>query len=655
MLVRFQPHNREIQVAKGENLLKAAMEAGIYIQASCGGEGVCGKCRVLIEKGEVEGPRGASISEEDFQRGLRQACQTRIISDLEVCIPVESELDKKVIARARGRISAGRKVSHQELESLVLGWCFNPALRKHYVEMEPPTIKDNRADLSRVLLAMKKHYGVESISVDSRLLKKLPFILRAEGWRATATLVQTRVESQLGEYQLRGSRRPKLINLEPGDTTQEHFSIVLDIGTTSVWGQLLDLNKRQTLAEASDYNSQIRYGDDVISRIVYSQRPGGLKQLQESVVGTINGIIRELADKSGVNLARVSHMTAAGNTIMTHLLLGLDPKYLRESPYTPVANFIPPVRASNLGIEVGEHVHLYTFPSVASYVGGDIVSGVLGSGIYQRKPVTLYIDIGTNGEIVIGNSEWLVTAACSAGPAFEGGGIKHGMRATSGAIEDFRIHPQTFEPMLLTIGMVKPKGICGSGLINMAAEFLEAEVISPNGKFNTDLPTPRIRTGPDGMEYVLAYREDTATGADIVITEVDIDNLMRAKAAMYAGYVTLLQSVGLSVGNLEQVVIAGAFGSFIDVERAITIGLLPELPLDRFLFIGNGSLLGARLISFCNEILDDGERISRMMTNIELSESPAFMDNYVAAMFLPHTNSAEFAGVNQRLADKNRQ
>ncbi|MDO9210069.1 MAG: ASKHA domain-containing protein [Deltaproteobacteria bacterium] len=655
MLVRFQPHNREIQVAKGENLLKAAMEAGIYIQASCGGEGVCGKCRVLIEKGEVESPRGPKLSEEDFQKGIRQACQTRILSDLEVRIPVESELDKRFIARARERISAGRKVSHQELESLVLGWCFNPALHKHYVEMEPPTIKDNRSDLSRVLLAMKKHYGMESISVDSRLLKKLPFILRAEGWRATATLVQTRVESQLGEYQLRGSRRPKLINLEPGDTTLEHFSIVLDIGTTSVWGQLLDLNKRQTLAEASDYNSQIRYGDDVISRIVYSQRPGGLKQLQESVVGTINGIIRELVDKSGVNLARVSHMTAAGNTIMTHLLLGLDPKYLRESPYTPVANFIPPVRASNLGIEVGEHVHLYTFPSVASYVGGDIVSGVLGSGIYQRKPLTLYIDIGTNGEIVIGNSEWLVTAACSAGPAFEGGGIKHGMRATSGAIEDFRIHPQTFEPMLLTIGMVKPKGICGSGLINMVAEFLEAEMISPNGKFNTDLPSQRIRPGPDGMEYVLAYREDTATGADMVITEVDIDNLMRAKAAMYAGYVTLLQSVGLSVGNLEQVVIAGAFGSFIDVERAITIGLLPELPLDRFLFIGNGSLLGARLISFCNEILDDGERISRMMTNIELSESPAFMDNYVAAMFLPHTNSAEFPGVSQRLADKNRQ
>ncbi len=640
---------REIEVASGENLLKAAMAAGVYLQASCGGEGVCGKCKVLIEKGEVEGPQGPKISPEEFRQGFRQACQTRILSDLEVRIPTEAQLDKRVLARTRERVSAGRKVSHQELESLVLGWCFNPALRKNYVEMEPPTTQDNRSDLSRLLQTMKKAQGLESISVDARLLKSLPFVLREANWKVTATLVETRVESQLGDYQRRGSRRPKLINLEAGDTAKEHYSIVMDIGTTSVWGQLLDLNHRVTLAESSDYNGQIQFGDDVISRIVFSQKPEGLARLQESVVKTMNGVIRELIGQSGVNLSRVSHMTAAGNTTMTHLLLGLNPKYIRESPYTPVASFVPPVRAVELGLEVGEHVHLYTFPQVASYVGGDIVSGVLGSGIYQRKPLTLYIDIGTNGEIVIGNSEWMVTAACSAGPAFEGGGIKHGMRATVGAIEDFRINPQTFEPMLLTIGMVKPRGICGSGLINMVAEFLEAGVITPNGKFNTDLPTQRIRQGPDGREYVLAFGQDSATGSDIVLTEVDIDNLLRAKAAMYAGYVTLLQSVGLSIDKLEQVVIAGAFGSFIDVERAITIGILPELPLDRFLFIGNGSLLGARLISFCNEMLDDAERIARMMTNVELSENPSFMDNYIAALFLPHTNGKEFPGVSARL------
>ncbi len=649
VLVRFQPHNREIEIPAGENLLKAAVEAGVYIQASCGGEAFCGKCRVKIEKGKAEGPRTPKVSEAEYRQGFRLACQTRVLSDMEVLLPVESHLDRRVIARTRERVTAGRRVSQQELESLVLGWCYSPALRKQFVEVGPPTAKDNRSDLSRLLLALKRNCGLEGISVDSRLLWRLPFILREADWKVTATLVQTRMESQLGEYQLRGSRRTKLINLEGGDLSQEHYSIVLDIGTTTVWGQLLDLNRRKTLAEVSDYNAQIQYGDDVISRIVYSQKPGGLKKLQESVVGTVNGLIREMVAKGGVDISRVSHMTAAGNTVMTHLLLGLDPKYIRESPYTPVANYSPPIRAVEAGFEVGEHVHLYTFPSVASYVGGDIVSGVLGSGIYQRKSLTLYIDIGTNGEIVIGNSEWLVTAACSAGPAFEGGGIKHGMRATTGALEDFRIDPVSYEPMLLTIGMVKPKGICGSGLINMIAEFLEAGVISPTGKFYAELPTRRIRPGPDGREYVLAYAEETATGADLVITEVDIDNLMRAKAAMYAGYVTLLQSVGLSIASLEQVVIAGAFGSFIDLERAITIGLLPELPLDRFLFIGNGSLLGARLISFCNEMLDDGERISRMMTNIELSENPSFMDNYIAALFLPHTNSAQFPGVSQRL------
>ncbi|MGB9698340.1 MAG: ASKHA domain-containing protein [Thermodesulfobacteriota bacterium] len=647
--LKFYPDNQEIRVKGGENLLKAAMEAGVYIPASCGGEGVCGQCRVIIEKGDVDSPPSPKISAAEYQKGVRLACQTKVLSDVEVRLPVKAQLDKKLISRTRERVRAGRKVSHHELESLVLGWCFNPAVRKYYIEMEPPSSQDNRSDLARLLWALRKQHGLESISVDFRLIKKLPFILREGAWRVTAIIVQTRMESQLREDQLRGSRRPKLINVEAGDTTKEHYSIVLDIGTTTIWAQLLDLQKRKTLAEASDYNSQIRYGDDVLTRIVFSQRSGGLKKLQESVVGTINGLIRELIGKAGVNISRVSHMAAAGNTVMTHLLLGLNPKFLRESPYTPVANFIPPVRAAELGIEVDEHVHLYTFPAVASYVGGDIVSGILGSGIYQRQPLTLYIDIGTNGEIVIGHSDWLVTAACSAGPAFEGGGIKHGMRATLGAIEDFRLDPQTLEPMLMTIGMVKPRGICGSGLINIIAEFLLTGVINPKGKFNPDLPSRRIRLGPDGWEYVLAFKETTATGEDIVLTEVDIDNLIRAKAAMYAGYVTLLQSVGLSISDLEQVVIAGAFGSFIDVERAITIGLLPDLPLDRFLFIGNGSLLGARLVSFCNEMLDDAERIARMMTNIELSENPSFMENYVAALFLPHTDFKAFPTVAERL------
>jgi uncharacterized 2Fe-2S/4Fe-4S cluster protein (DUF4445 family) len=450
------------------------------------------------------------------------------------------------------------------------------------------------------------------------------------------------MESQLGEHQLRGSRRPKMIAVEAGKTGDRHYSIALDIGTTSLWGQLIDINRRESLAQSSEYNPQIRFGDDVITRIIHSQRPGGLDQLQQAVAGGLNKIITELIEKAGVEKRHVSHITAAGNTTMTHLLAGLDPKYIREAPYTPVATFIPPLRAMRLGLDVDEHVFVYTFPSVASYVGGDIVSGVLGSGMYQRKELTLYIDIGTNGEIVVGNQDWLMTASCSAGPAFEGGGLCCGMRAMNGAIEGFKINPQTCEPMILTIGKARPVGICGSGAINILAEFFLHGIVDQNGKFNTACGTKRLRPGADGMEYVLVYREVAGQERDIVITEADIDNIIRAKAAMFAGYQSLLGKAGLAFSDLERVIIAGAFGDFINLENAITIGLLPETALERYTFIGNGSLLGAKLISLSSELLDDAERVARKMTNIELSEDHSFMDNYVAGMFLPHTDAGLF-------------
>ena len=503
---------------------------------------------------------------------------------------------------------------------------------------------------TRLLRALKKQHDLEHVSIDFLLLKRLSRALRDAGWKVTVTVVQTRMESQLGEHQLRGSRRPRLICVDPGDTTREHYSIVMDIGTTSLWGQLIDLHGRKILAEASAYNPQIKFGDDVISRIVYSQKPGALSALQQEAVAALNDVIRELVEKAGVKKERISHVAAAGNTVMTHLLVGLDPKYIREAPYVPVANFIPPVRAVQLGLNVPDHVYLYTFPSVASYVGGDIVSGVLSSGLYQRKELALYIDIGTNGEIVVGNDEWLMTASCSAGPAFEGGGLKCGMRAAAGAIEKFHINPATLEPMIMTIGRVKPKGICGSGAINIMAEFLETGVIARNGKLDSACKTRRIREGPDGLEYVLAYKEETGAGKDVVITEADMENLIRAKAAMFAGYQCLLAKVDLTFKDLNRVIIAGAFGDYIDLEKAITIGLLPELPHDRYIFIGNGSLLGARLISLSNELLDDAERIARKMTNVELSEDRSFMDKYLAAMFLPHTDATLFSAVSARLS-----
>jgi uncharacterized 2Fe-2S/4Fe-4S cluster protein (DUF4445 family) len=476
-------------------------------------------------------------------------------------------------------------------------------------------------------------------------------ILRESDWKVTATLVLTR-------------KGYKLINVEPGDTTQRNYSVVFDIGTTTIYGQILDLNgcvvvacpdgqcdgtSLFALAEASDYNGQIRYGEDVITRIIYSQRPGGLKTLQEVVVSTLNKILLELLDMSGIDRSLISHMVIAGNTTMTQLLLGLDPKYIREAPYVPTANFIPPVRAVHLGIHLADHVHTYIFPMVASYVGGDIVAGILGSGIFQRETLTLYMDIGTNGEIVLGNKDWLASVSCSAGPAFEGAGIKFGMRAARGAIEEVNINHRTYEPMILTIGRTKPIGICGSGLIDAVAALLETGMIDPNGKFRGALPTDRVRRGPDGYEYVLARKEETGIHEDIALTEIDIENLIRTKAAIYAGYKILLESVGLGFQDLQQVIIAGGFGRHIDLQKAIFIGLLPEIGIDKFIFVGNGSLLGTRLLSFSKNLLKEAERIALMTTNLELSDHPTFMNEFVAAMFLPHTDASAFPQVKDRL------
>ena len=632
--VHFNPDNIDIVVEKGESLLQAAIAAGVRIYASCGGTGVCGTCKVVIERGEVETTRTNKLSDEEYQQGVRQACQSRIISDLDVYVPVESRLEKAILARE------GKKVS----ETLATGWRFRPPLSKFCIELPPPTLADNTSDLSRVLRGLKQQYSLRNLWVGFEILKRLPETLRECDWKVTVTTITTAIKSRGID-----KRRMRLINIEPGDTREKHYSLAFDIGTTTVCGQLLDLNRGMTMSESIEFNGQISYGEDVITRINYSQKPGGLKKMQQTVVATINKVIDELLAKSKVDINDVGHVIIAGNTTMTQLLLGIDSKYIRLAPYTPTANFFPPLRASSLGIKVKNQVFAFVFPAVASYVGGDIVSGVIGAGIHQRKELTFFLDIGTNGEIVIGNCDWMVTASCSAGPAFEGGGIRHGIVATTGAIEDFSINPVDFEPDIGTIGEVKPKGICGSGLINIVAGLLEAGVIDQNGKFKQNLSTKRVRPGPDGYEYVLSWAPETQIGKDIVITEIDIENLVRAKAAMYAGCHTLSKSVGISCADFEKVIIAGAFGSHLDIEKAITIGLLPDLPRERFIFVGNGSLLGARLISFSTDLLDDARKVADMMTNLELSENPDFMHNYTAAMFLPHTHADEFPEVSKRL------
>jgi uncharacterized 2Fe-2S/4Fe-4S cluster protein (DUF4445 family) len=647
--IAFRPSGRKVEVEREENILEAAIGAGVHINASCGGSGACGKCKVKIVQGKTRSPQNPKLSKREFDKGYSLACNTSCLSDLEVEVPLESQVDASVLKLKReGRYF----LSPRDIDQLVEGWEVDPAVFKRYVELDLPTLDDNVSDLTRLVNALYKDYGIKGISTDFRVIMKLSRLLREANWKVTVTLVLTR-------------KGYKLINVEPGNVACDNYSIVIDLGTTTVFGQLLNLNRAEvcgfpngtgtfTLAEASDYNAQISYGEDVISRIVYSQRRGGLQRLQEAIVSTINGIIEDLLGMSGIKRDLVSHLVIAGNTTMTHLFLGIDPKYIREDPYVPTANFIPPVRSVHLGINLGDHVHIYIFPLVASYMGGDIVSGILGSGVFQRDALTLYMDIGTNGEIVLGNKDWLASASCSAGPAFEGAGVRFGTRATRGAIERVSINPNTFESMLLTIGKAKPIGICGSGLIDTVAELFQGGIIDQNGKFKQDLDTDRIRKGMDGYEYVLAWKKETGIKEDIVLTEIDIENLIRTKAAIYAGCKILLDSVGLRFQDVDQLLIAGGFGHYIDLDKAISIGLLPEVDTDKYLFVGNGSLLGARLLSFSKDLLRETERIAHMMTNLELSNNPTFMSEFVAAMFLPHTDTSAFPEVTERLHEYQR-
>lgn len=632
--IHFDPDNVEITVEQGTNLLQAAIKAGVHISASCGGLGVCGTCKVKIESGNVKSLRTERIGEDEYIRGIRQACQCQVLSDLTVTVPVESRLDKAVRSRER-ILTSGISATD---------WKYNPPIIKYYLELPPATLKDNATDYFRMMYGLNRSYGLPDWPSDFEVIRKLPSVLRQNNWKVTVTMMAVS-DRPPGQEEF----TYKITNIEPGDTRNKIYALAIDVGTTTICAQLLDLNRGEILADTIVFNRQTSYGADVISRIIFCQKPDGLKKLQKVVVESINEAIDNLLDNSRIDRKDISHITVAGNTTMQHILVNLDPKNIRLSPYTPVANFIPLTKAAPLGINVPDHVYVFNFPSVSSYVGGDIIAGVIASGMHQRKHLTLYVDIGTNGETVVGNSEWMVSASCSAGPAFEGGGIKHGMVAMSGAIQDFSIDPTTLEPTIKTINDARPVGICGSGLIHILAELLLGGVVGQNGKFIKTTGSNRIRKNEDGYEYVLVWANDSQTGQDITISEVDIDNLIRAKAAMYAGFTTLIQNVGVSTEDLDQVILAGNFGNSLDIGKAITIGLLPDIPLDRFVFIGNGSLAGARMVNFSTDLLDQSRMVAQMMTNIELSENSTFSDNYIAAMFLPHTDEKSFPTVMQKI------
>ncbi len=633
--VTFEPSGRVITVAPGETILKAARRAGIHINASCGGAGVCGKCKITVIAGEVAGGLGKRLTPSELAAGKRQACSALPHGAVTVELPQESDLGQGVLGTevpvAHQR--AGQHVFH--IEELKREGVFLPPVEKFFLELPRATAKDNMADASRIILGLHNQYDLRGLTISLPVLRKIRQALREDDFRVTVTVA----------FPVSTTGKKYLINIQPGNWVYRKFGLALDIGTTTVYGQLVDLNSGEVLAEAGDYNGQLSFGEDVISRMVHAEKGEGLDELRGAVVTTINDIIGRMLRKTAITADEITSITIAGNTAMTHLFLGLEPYNIRRAPYVPVTTFLPPIRAADLDLHLPRHSVAMVYPSISSYVGGDIVAGVMGSGMYRTDKLTLYIDVGTNAEIVIGSREWLVCAACSAGPAFEGGGITHGMRAAAGAIEDFDLDPLTLEPMLLTIDNRPPAGICGSGLLVIVAALFQRGVIDHRGKFRRGLATDRIRPGRSGHEFVLARAEVTGTKEDVVINEVDIENFIRAKAAIFAGVKTLVEEVGLGIGDIEQIILAGGFGSYIDLDAAMTVGLLPEVAAEKIVYVGNGSLMGARMSEMSNHIRRDVVEVVHRMTSFELSEVARFKDQYVASLFLPHTDMTLFPNV----------
>jgi uncharacterized 2Fe-2S/4Fe-4S cluster protein (DUF4445 family) len=628
--VKFLPEEKVVTASSEDTLLDVAQRMGVYVSSLCGGDMICGKCRLIVKEGQVSEEQHMLLSREEVRRGYVLACASHPRSDLVVEVPIESRMEGKqiVVDEDAQRFSGLARVdlAKYEFERATL-------TEKHYLDISPPSLEDNLSDLSRLFRALRQNVDAPVMQTGLKNIRRLPQILRRGDWKVTCTL---------GE---RGGT-VEVIDIEEGDTSARSYGVSVDVGTTTVVAHLIDLNTSEILATDATYNSQITYGEDVITRLIYAKdEVGGRERLHEAIIGNINTMISNTVSAAGVSIQDIMCVLCAGNTTMMHFLLDLDSSNIRREPYIPAATHVPPGRAIEVGIQINPRGLFYAVPCVSSYVGGDIVSGVLASGIYRSSQLSMLIDVGTNGEIVVGNSDWLMCCSASAGPAFEGGEVKFGMRATHGAIEKVKVLDKGEKVETVVIADEKPRGICGSGLIDVISELRRQGVLDRGAEFAEPGYCSRLRENSEGSEFVLAYSGETAIDRDIVITQADINNLVRSKAAVYAGASVLIKSMDLTFGDIEQIYIAGGFGNYLDLKGSIAIGLLPDIPLEKVKFIGNSSLTGAKVALLSREALDEIEKIAQMMTYIDLSSNNQFMDEYSSALFLPHTDLELFPSV----------
>jgi len=588
----------------------------------------------VIRKGEAYTQPTGRINPEERRKGVYLACLATVQSDLEVEVPAESRLDfdkltsEELELRLKGIYSETEEV---EPSVSVVGeeiFVHSPLATKLYLELPLPTLDDKISDLERLYRQIRRIRDIQIMQTGLSNIRRLGELLRSCDWKVTVTL---------------GKRNgtTEIVLVEPGDTSHKNFGLCFDIGTTTLSGQLVDLNKKEVLGTKATYNKQASLGSDVITRIIYAREQDGLERLHHALIDSMNQMIQELIQENKIDLNDVNCILCAGNTTMIHLLLRVDPTYIRREPYVPTANFVPTIRAAEAGIKINPRGLLSCVPGVSSYVGGDTTAGVLSSGLYKCEDLSILIDIGTNGEVVLGNKDFLIGCAASAGPAFEGSGVTWGMRSSRGAIQKANIESAGLKVNYSTIGNVRPRGICGSGYIDILAELLRQGLIDKSGKIVAE-DSERVRSGSSGREFVVAFKAETEADSDIVIAEADIENLKRAKAAIYSSAAVLIKHMDLDFSEIKNIFIAGGFGSYLDIDNAIKIGLLADLERSKFLFIGNSSLAGARqmLLSYeANKIADD---IARKITYFELSVDPGYMDEYMAALFFPHTDLSKF-------------
>ena len=619
-----------VTAAPDASLLEVARNANVAIDAPCSGNGSCGKCRVKLIAGQLDSPRTGHISEEEYADGWRLSCGSKILSDVTVLVPDIASAYQSRMKTAD--LSSGEEIAtFERLQQAIqdAGVAFRNDFVTQTVTMDAPTLDDTMPDNERLTWAIQAQMGVETVELPYFVMKKLASVLRAADFSVKVV----------------GEKRGN--HLKVYDVTAEDAPVcamAVDIGTTTVAAVLVDLQTGRLLAKASTGNGQIRYGADVINRIVEQGKDGGVKRLQDAVVKeTLRPILAGLCASAKIKASRIFRVCVASNTTMNHLLLGVDATPVRMEPYIPSFFSVRDLKAVDIGLNVNPMAELRIAPNIGSYVGGDITAGTLASGIWDKDELSLFIDLGTNGEIVFGNRDFLMSCACSAGPAFEGGDISCGMRATDGAIEAVTIDVDTMEPTFKIVGDEgqQPVGLCGSGIIDLISELFRCGIINAKGLFVRE--GKRVAHDQHGTgRYILATPAESATGREVALTEVDIDSFVRAKGAIYSAIDTLLSSLDMDASVLEHVYVAGGIGSGINMKNAINIGMFPAVELEKYQYVGNSSLAGAYAMVLSDPANEKVEELARNMTYVELSTHVGYMDNFVAACFLPHTDAARF-------------